>query len=286
MSDKALIDEINNIEGLVTTSSCSGRISVFLEGQKGDNGAIGSRGSVGGKGGGGNWLFVSHNPVDINEEPYASGLLQFFGFIPFQGGIHLTQESRRYVHLKFEAMVGHGPRHVSAATVILIRVIQILHVLAGSIQDAQRVLNGALAAGFRESGAVGLLPTKSGSTNPIVAVRSNGLGLDAIIGFKGSDGVMYPMVDEDYLRTIFRVVNDKFTTNRARIERFRSSLVPKPDSWREDPVARRERKKMEGLKRQELLDAQNRSAGIRTQVEMHDTVPLDDPCPDFLGLDT
>ena len=34
---RGLIDRINALEGVVTTSSCSGRISVFLEGTKGDH---------------------------------------------------------------------------------------------------------------------------------------------------------------------------------------------------------------------------------------------------------
>lgn len=98
-----LIDEINAIDGLVTTSSCAGRVSVFLEGHKSayysssavtsplsvsdatDHQLIGSidgtweaavavsslgaaaGGTVagtGGKGGGGKWLFVSHDQVE------------------------------------------------------------------------------------------------------------------------------------------------------------------------------------------------------------------------------
>ncbi|KAL5328650.1 hypothetical protein ACEPPN_002152 [Leptodophora sp. 'Broadleaf-Isolate-01'] len=94
---RELIDEINATEGCVTTSSCAGRVSVFLEGRRkvealeglgvggeggneGEgNGNVGERGDgkedegglegertnagVGGKGGGGRWLFVSHDPV-------------------------------------------------------------------------------------------------------------------------------------------------------------------------------------------------------------------------------
>jgi len=33
-SIRDLIDEINSLEGFVTTSSCGGRVSVFLEGKK------------------------------------------------------------------------------------------------------------------------------------------------------------------------------------------------------------------------------------------------------------
>ena len=75
---KPLIDRINALEGVVTTSSCAGRLSVFLEGRKPckgrerkgnakDNEGFGKEleqaAVPGGKGLGGKWLFVSHKPV-------------------------------------------------------------------------------------------------------------------------------------------------------------------------------------------------------------------------------
>ena len=85
---KDLIDRINTLDGIVTTSSCAGRISVFLEGTKPrvqcDDAVVSVgvdqggqeekgdifdertvRGPVGGKGRGGRWLFVSHDPIEI-----------------------------------------------------------------------------------------------------------------------------------------------------------------------------------------------------------------------------
>jgi len=83
---RELISEISDVEGFVTTSSCAGRVSVFVEGRKTASASaggsdIGERtvkaegevrdsttgsetvAAVGGKGGGGAWLFVSHGPV-------------------------------------------------------------------------------------------------------------------------------------------------------------------------------------------------------------------------------
>ena len=51
---------INSHNDMVTTSSCSGRLSVFIEGTKSHNGLQKS----GGKGEGGRWLYVTH---DVNE---------------------------------------------------------------------------------------------------------------------------------------------------------------------------------------------------------------------------
>ncbi|OAG37911.1 hypothetical protein AYO21_07883 [Fonsecaea monophora] len=82
-----LIDEINRYEGLVTTSSCAGRVAVFVEGPRvegrGDDrqdgghdedevetwaGQDGQRGGGRGKGGG-RWLYVSHDPIPVPAPP-------------------------------------------------------------------------------------------------------------------------------------------------------------------------------------------------------------------------
>ena len=81
-----LIDGINKLDGFVTTSSCAGRISVFVEGKKKNEDRqvdedaandIEGRGQssqdketiagTGGKGGGGKWLYVSHDPFIFQD---------------------------------------------------------------------------------------------------------------------------------------------------------------------------------------------------------------------------
>ena len=69
---KELITSINAIDGLVTTSSCAGRVSVFLEGKKiHPNTPTIEQSQVEGhaarsKGLGGSWLFISHDPISIS----------------------------------------------------------------------------------------------------------------------------------------------------------------------------------------------------------------------------
>jgi tRNA wybutosine-synthesizing protein 3 len=132
---RGLIDEINNTHaGLVTTSSCAGRVSVYLEGRKvnldlgravgagvggggeeeedgGGRREVGVAGSaVGGKGGG-EWLFVSHDPVQ--DGPDAGGERGYERLL--LGGEAAVGEtaqqpgltgSSRLIHFKFEPMVG------------------------------------------------------------------------------------------------------------------------------------------------------------------------------------
>lgn len=103
-----LIDEINESSGFVTTSSCAGRVSVFLEGRRvaetedQDEQIAG----VGGKGAGGTWLYVSHDPVPDNGNVYQewTEMLGLAESDAFQDKIKEFKE-RRLIHFKFEAMV-------------------------------------------------------------------------------------------------------------------------------------------------------------------------------------
>ncbi|KAJ4297780.1 hypothetical protein N0V90_005675 [Kalmusia sp. IMI 367209] len=249
-----LIEDINGLDGLATTSSCSGRMSVFLEGRKAD--ANGSQAQAvdetpagpGGKGGGGLWLYISHDPLTryADEDPNWTTL---FGLRQSAPADKSTNAVSRYIHLKFEPMI--------------------LHILAASLDDCQRVLTAALNAGFRESGAVSLTPSKSGELNPIVAVRSTGFSYDAIIGYQNNLEENVSLVDEQYLRTLVHVANERFQINAERIARFRTALLeqyhPRDTQsqngstfdW-EDAEARKQRKREEGLARQQALKAQSR----------------------------
>jgi|SRR5579871_2501352 len=96
-----LIREINAKPNLVTTSSCSGRIAVYLEGERCKPSSKGT--SPGGKGGG-KWLFVSHEPLDITNQDFS--LYSLFNMESSQAqGVSVPLGANRFVHFKFEAMV-------------------------------------------------------------------------------------------------------------------------------------------------------------------------------------
>lgn len=133
---------------------------------------------------------------------------------------------------------------------------QILHILCASLSHAQKVLGAALGAGFRESGAVSLGASKTGESNPMVAVRSTGYSLDSIIGYQDAQGRNTALVDDAYLRTLTRIANDRFKINVERIDRFRSALTSTSETQWEDAESRKRRKKEEGLARQQAVHAQ------------------------------
>ena len=112
-----LIDEINSLPGLVTTSSCAGRVSVFLEGKKrkpvkaaeGKNSTEKSEESGPTGKGGGKWLFVSHDPVDVSQfqDEEERGRIHSKLELEERLGDKLP-EGASLVHFKFEPMVGQG----------------------------------------------------------------------------------------------------------------------------------------------------------------------------------
>ncbi|KAF2635048.1 hypothetical protein P280DRAFT_437795 [Massarina eburnea CBS 473.64] len=253
---RALIRDINQLDGLVTTSSCSGRISVFLEGRRADasNPELEETtvAGPGGKGGGGSWLFISHDAISVPSEDDPHYFLSKFNLRKSDPTDEKPNASSRYIHLKFEPMI--------------------LHILTASLENAQRVLTAALGSGFRESGAVSLNPAKSGEIDPMVAVRSTGYSFDAIIGYHSDQGRNIALVDEAYLHILVDIANERFKINAERILRFQTSLVQQyniqaPSSadsnksgW-EDTETRKRRKREEGLARQRAMKERINSTG-------------------------
>lgn len=108
---RELVDEINKQDGFVTTSSCSGRVAVYLEGiskrvRQEDNREDEPSGIASGGKGGGQWLYVSHDPPNLantSEDGAVCSLLN----LP-KGGVSSSPsggENTRFVRLKFEPLV-------------------------------------------------------------------------------------------------------------------------------------------------------------------------------------
>lgn len=136
--------------------------------------------------------------------------------------------------------------------------LQILHILTASPEHAQLVVQAGMEAGFRETGAVSLLSRQPDEeATPMVAVRSMGLSFESLIGAE-VNGVRQLTVSPEYLQTLVRISNERFVENDKRIARFSAALEaaftpPKgKDDW-EDAQIRRERKRLEGLRRREEL---------------------------------
>ncbi|KAI1472580.1 methyltransferase TYW3-domain-containing protein [Daldinia caldariorum] len=302
---RELIGEVNGLEGFVTTSSCAGRVSVFLEGSKkvgtgtaaaaaaeeeegeGEGGDRGGEGGearklagVGGKGGGGNWLFVSHDPVLVPESE--GDVMEMLGLKKGGSG----EGGGGEVEGRFHGKDGDAVQDIASARLVHFKFEpMILHVLTASPEHAQLLLRCGLQAGFRESGAVSLTPAAGEQhATPIVAIRSMGLTFESLIGYQSDGDEIHCTVSSAYLRMLVRIANERFVENTKRINRFRAALAEatKPvdddgkNGW-EDAQVRRERKRAEGLKRKEELRKQKQGEDSDSGAVEDSTleVPLD-----------
>jgi tRNA wybutosine-synthesizing protein 3 len=98
----------------------------------------------------------------------------------------------------------------------------------------------------------------------MVAVRCNGLALDSVVGYMDEHNKPVCIVSEEHLNLLNDIATERFRVNMERIQRFRNALLgayssPTHNVDFEDPVARKARKKREGLARQEALRAQRAS---------------------------
>ena len=118
-----LIRDINGLPGLVTTSSCAGRISVFLEGRKKQTQQQQTQQQEqrqfvpsGGKGAG-RWLYVSHDPLKKDE---SKSLHEMFGLVPGDGKPPKLQgeegQALRLVRFHFDPMVRSKKEYYFFAT--------------------------------------------------------------------------------------------------------------------------------------------------------------------------
>lgn len=146
--------------------------------------------------------------------------------------------------------------------------------MTASLHHAKPLLSAAIGSGFRESGVQSLKNLDDPAACPMLAVRTAGLGLEAIVAStsgrttrpnrttSSEDGSICfrQLVSRDYIAMLLKMCNQRFIANQARIERFRVLLretmalemkrAQREEEW-ESPQARRERKRAEGLRIQE-----------------------------------
>lgn len=223
-SPKGTIDEfcwpviniINRHSDMVTTSLCLGRVSVFLEGHKGDlkEGEM----KIGAKGNEGRWLFVTHDPKDL---PGWHKQISFKYTTEYP-----LDPTTRYILFKFEPLI--------------------LHVKCRDVATATQLYNTAMGCGFRESGI--------GSHNN-VAIRTS-IKLDVPIGYLGENDELVCFVTPEYLDLITTLSDNRFQENFKKmraIERAIEGMEVKEQVKVETKEERRERKRLEGLARQQQL---------------------------------
>lgn len=202
-----LIEIINAHPDMVTTSLCLGRVSVFLEGIK-------HKAQIGAKGNEGKWLFITHEPEEL-ESWYRSVDFQY------GTGAAAIDDSTRYILYKFEPLI--------------------LHVKCRDLKTASKLYSVAMGCGFRESGI---------GSNNIVGIRIL-IKLDIPIGYL-NEGKFSALVSSSYLETITKLSHDRFSENFRKMDYLQKSIMTMkqaPEEVVETKEQRRERKIREGLER-------------------------------------
>lgn len=232
-----IINLINSHDDMVTTSSCSGRISVFVEGTKQQHNLVNK---TGGKGQGGKWIYVSHDQdqvvnwieklQNVDDAPIN------FNYVDSDNiNVDHFNSVVRLILYKYEPFI--------------------LHVKCRNFDVASKLYNVAMSCGFRESGI---------GSNNIVAVRIN-IKLDVPIGFVEEGGIpaddkLNLFVSGNYIKILDKLTLSKFEDNKRKMNELFDKIneeiilakpeVPKHQETKEE---RRERKRKEGLLKQQAL---------------------------------
>lgn len=151
--------------------------------------------------------------------------------------------------------------------------------MTASLYHAKPLLTAAINSGFRESGVQSLKNLEDPEACPMVAVRTAGLGLEAIIasiGGSDDDGPFHVrhFVTKEYSTMLLKIANERFAANKQRIDRFQRCLKEAmalkvereqhSNDW-ESQEARRRRKREEGLRKKEAANiAAKRHSGSNT----------------------
>ncbi|VVT51128.1 uncharacterized protein SAPINGB_P002993 [Magnusiomyces paraingens] len=188
-----LIHLINSHPDMVTTSSCSGRVSVFLEGDRvvpatvavtaseGSENAD-TRAKIGGKGAGGKWIFVTHDPTELDTDAWLKQVKEYHEENPLA-----ENTVKRYLQYKFEAMI--------------------LHVKCRDLATAQKLYTIAMGCGFRETGI---------GSNDLVGIRIS-IRLDVPLGYLDTaTGRIHLLVPDDYIRELDEMSLARFQENARR----------------------------------------------------------------------
>ncbi|KAI8918268.1 methyltransferase TYW3-domain-containing protein [Powellomyces hirtus] len=226
-----LLRTINQCTHYVTTSSCSGRVAIYVDAPLQHLVPAKVRK-------GGTWLFVTHSMFDDTTTVKLDTITTLFSgtdgtlrTVEFNSAPPQT-ESQPIVYFKFEPFI--------------------LHVQCRDDHAAQQLLRVALRAGYVNSGIQGLHVQVRGTMKvdvPLGWVEDHHDGMSQ--GGVGRRQTVHLGVSREYVAFLCRMANEKFVRNGDMYERFRREVVAewegKADELCETKEERRERKKHEGL---------------------------------------
>lgn len=205
---------LNGHPDYVTTSSCSGRISLFhsvgLSGTNQDSVKRGAAQAVG-------WVYVTHDPVTDDD---AAAICDSMCAAAPPVVEAETEEQRQPPASK--AHVGNAPVFTvpSSGGVLSLKCEPfVMHVQCRTMDAAKALLSAAVSdAGFRNSGI-----TPPGA-RIMVAIRHAGLSLDCPLVMEGVNIVSSSASGRQYVRSLLALSNEKMSENSRRIQKLFDSV--------------------------------------------------------------
>lgn len=184
----SILDILNSHKDYLSTSSCSGRIVLWMDNIVNEQDSSLSHagcGNIGGK-----WLFVTHQIEKDLFHLLKSHVEKGFNILSYGANIDSNMATQTaLIYLKVEPLI--------------------LHIESGSAKSGQMLIQVALKSGYRNSGMT--LTEK----RCIVAVRST-LKLDVPIAKVlkiGNDVFVHWIVPDDYLLMLVDIANEKMDIN-------------------------------------------------------------------------
>jgi len=182
-----LVHAINGHPDYVTTSCCSGRISLFATINEQTKGYRGGR-----------WLLVEHATVTLEQltAALAPALLPAPEQAPVAGSSSAPSADEMPL-----VLFKHEPG--------------ILHVQCRDVEAAKRLLQVALGAGYRESGLV-----LSQSEKVMLAIRTTSNCLELPVARHGAC-----LLPATYLEVLVAQANERFAANQARTDALHAAFL-------------------------------------------------------------
>ena len=297
---RELIDLVNGNEGWVTTSSCAGRVSVFVEGKRDtedaevdsddteveaavvaevvtgeDTELEGVEGAQDEKDGDERHGRAGRK-IKTGAGGKGGGRWLYVSHDPIATISPAQQPENSFMTLfGLQPMTTSGPvpRSVSGQLPRLIHLTfspLILHVLTATLHHARPLLAAAINAGFRESGVQSLKALDDEEAGVTIGIRTAGLVFETVIGVvvedENGEEKMQAVASEEYLQMCVDVISERFEGNEKRKERLMKELERVVAKAREEingetEEDRRRRKKEAGLRRQEELQDERSKEG-------------------------
>ena len=186
---RPIVALVNRLPHFYTTSSCSGRVSLFADPTPASR-AAGMKG--------GEWVYVSHDPADADA--VVSAVRRKLG----EGGDGRGSSPSDPT----DAAAARSAEADPECTLVLRFEPFILSVEASSVEEALRFVAAARDAGYRESGIT------ASDKRAVCSVRCS-IRMETPVVVRGAR-----LVADDALRALVRVANEKWDANARRAERL------------------------------------------------------------------